>query len=159
MTGDDLEEMGIPEGPAVTMVRNCIAKDWPAESRMLQAQLEAEAEVSKWGLASPVPPVMAMPLAAGARSLSFAERDNPPAAQKPALSDAQEADLASFCKLTAHVTGAAAAREAMHLAGWDLTTALNVRAAGALHGHPGAGTHHHPATRRRRWVRRRGAQD
>ena len=39
--------------------------------------------------------------------------------------DAQEADLAPFCKLTAHVTGAAAAREAMHLAGWDLTVALN----------------------------------
>ena len=41
MTGDDLKEMGIPKGPALTMVRNCIPKDWPAESRMMEAQLEA----------------------------------------------------------------------------------------------------------------------
>ena len=130
MTGDDLEEMGIPEGPAVTMV-NCIAKDWPHVAAMVQAQLEVEdkdfiaslADYRAEDFIDPRPHSPAAPVTSG-RSLSFAERDNPPAAQKPALSDAQEADLASFCKLTAHVTGAAAAREAMHLAGWNLTTAL-----------------------------------
>ena len=128
MTGDDLKEMGIPKGPAVTIFRNCIPKDWPAESRMMEAQLEAEDEAAA---SPPVSPLIdshshspAAPVTSG-RSLSFADPDTPAAAEKPALSDAQEADLASFCKLTAHVTGAAAAREAMHLAGWDLTAALN----------------------------------
>ena len=127
MTGDDLKEMGIPTGPAVTMFRNCIPKDWPAESRMMEAQLEAEDEAAA---SPPVSPLIdshshspAAPVASG-RSLSFEDPDAPAAVAKPTLSDAQETDLASFCKLTAHVTGAAAAREAMHLAGWNLTTAL-----------------------------------
>ena len=54
MTGDDLKEMGIPKGPAVTIFRNCIPKDWPAESRMMEAQLEAEDEAAASPPVSPL---------------------------------------------------------------------------------------------------------